>query len=115
MPNHLDRQLEVHQREAEGEAEVAAELGDQVEGGVGEHLPRHGHRFAKHEDETGILDLGFRHETRLDVHLGAGFVAGVVSRVAVLHVLFNCIAADIVSANICCRIPEISKELCMFD
>ena len=59
MPNHLDRQLEVHQREAEGEAEVAAELGDQVEGGVGEHLPRHGHRFAKHEDETGILDLGF--------------------------------------------------------
>ena len=59
MPNHLDRQLEVHQREAEGEAEVAAELGDQVEGGVGEHLPRHGHRFAKHEDQTRILDLGF--------------------------------------------------------
>ena len=59
MPNHLDRQLEVHQREAEGEAEVAAELGDQVEGGVGEHLPRDGHRFAKHEDQTRIWDLGF--------------------------------------------------------
>ena len=49
MPNNLDRQLEVHQREAEGEAEVATELGHQVEGGVGEHLPGHRHRFPKHE------------------------------------------------------------------
>ena len=110
MPNHLDRQLEVHQREAEGEAEVAAELGDQVEGGVGEHLPRHGHRFAKHEDQTRILDLGFRNETRLDVHLGAGLVAGVVSRVAELHVLFNRIFTDIASANTCGRIPESEKS-----
>ena len=109
MPNHLDRQLEVHQREPEGEAEVATELGHQAERGVGEHLPRHRHRFSKHEDQPRIWDLGFRHKTRLDVHLRAGFVAGVVSRVAVLHVLFNRIFADIACTNTCVRIPECEK------
>ena len=106
-PNHLDRQLQMHEREAESEPEVATELSHQAEGGVGNHLSGHWHRFAKYEDKSRLWDFGFWHKTGLDVHLCAGLVTGVISRIAILHVLINSIFTDVTSTDLCVWVPEV--------
>ena len=111
MPNHLDWQFKVHEWEAESETKVATKLSHQVERGMGKNLSWHRLCFAEHEGQSRFWDLGFWNKASLNVHFIAGFVAGVVWKVAILHVLFNNIFTDIVSTDLCVRVPEAKTTL----